>query len=256
MAVSLKTSKDYGYDLLTLFKVPVEIIDMAKSAGVVCDTATPGSIYFKDSVGTIFASAPLKTQALSLAKQGQLGPQSAEAIKYTLLDAMSKYLKFDPKVVMQSKSSTSQHDPLKVLAGISKKEPAPNPTPATTVGSVGKNLHKVTTPVPLSEASDVYHPVKGTSKGSVYYVVAMLKGMNIAIRTKTNAISLRAEGADLSKYKNALEEMGFKVKPDYASAHYEVSAQAMAAKTVGAILGRLNLTNLIKVGDVHQLMGL
>lgn len=93
------------------------------------------------------------------------------------------------------------------------------------------------TPVKLRDATQMYQPVKGTSAGSRYFMVAANKDVRIAARCHGTSLSVRVEGPNLAKYTAQMATVGLSLKKDYASLHLEVGEdETMAGKTLGAIL--------------------
>ena len=99
--------------------------------------------------------------------------------------------------------------------------------------------------VKLRDASKMYQPVKGTSQGSRYFLVAADKDVRIAARYGGQSISIRIEGPGWKKHKSVIESAGFTtvaLDKDYASVHLEVGNDLMMAnKTLGAVLMGLGL---------------
>lgn len=97
--------------------------------------------------------------------------------------------------------------------------------------------------VMLRDASQMYQPVKGTSGGSRYFMVAAGDGIRVAARYSGNTLSIRIEGAKLAKYAAQISDAGIDVKTaaEYASVHLEVPSHLLATKTLGAVLLGLSL---------------
>jgi hypothetical protein len=53
---------------------------------------------------------------------------------------------------------------------------------------------KTAAPVPLRTASQMYQPVKGSSLGSRYFVVAANQDLRIAAKWESGALAIRIEG--------------------------------------------------------------
>jgi hypothetical protein len=101
-------------------------------------------------------------------------------------------------------------------------------------------------PVPLSEAVDVYQPVKGTSSSSRYFAVGFTyEGLQFAARYDDSTLSIRCEG-DVGKHKAALVTAGFsesyiESKGNYTSVHFHGLTKIMAQRTLGAVLSGTGL---------------
>jgi hypothetical protein len=109
-------------------------------------------------------------------------------------------------------------------------------------------------PVKLSNATELYQPVLGTSQSSVYYTFALFPGLKLAARIAGNKLSVRAEGAALIDYLDTLKD-NFKMDPSsgYASAHYVVDEGAgLMVKTLAAIVGVLGFEKIEKVADLNK----
>lgn len=90
--------------------------------------------------------------------------------------------------------------------------------------------------VPLKEATFLYQPVKGTSNGSRYFVVAIGDGVKVAARMKGSSISIRVEGEGLtSKVKANFASVALEDKGEYMSGHFE-TGNSTSLRVVGAVL--------------------
>jgi len=95
-----------------------------------------------------------------------------------------------------------------------------------------------TVTVSLLSAKGLYHPVHGTSVGSVYYLIGVFDTFKIAARYKGGAMSLRAEGAPNPFQIDALvTKFGFNKTKDYWSTHALKPVDADQANMfIGALL--------------------
>ena len=118
--------------------------------------------------------------------------------------------------------------------------PAPEPFPAFPVGKM-----KTAAPVPLRTASQMYQPVKGSSPGSRYFVVAANQDLRIAAKWEHGALAIRIEGPGWEKSKGKIADCGFTTvdpKKGYASLHLSVGDDpVLAGKTLGAVLMGLGI---------------
>ena len=110
------------------------------------------------------------------------------------------------------------------------------------------------TPVALATASRLYQPIKGTTLGTRYFLIASAPEANIAARYKGNQLSLRIEGSILSD-KSLLHENGFNLSVGYASLHLECTDTMILKRAVGAVLFGLNLQYNTPTPDVMKLIG-
>ena len=140
--------------------------------------------------------------------------------------------------------------------------PKAKPTlPAKAWTSFDTTKMKWATPVKLTDATQMYQPVYGTSGGSRYFVVAANKDLRIAARFQGGSLSVRIEGPGLDKNTGAIVQCGFDMHlpgKNYASLHLSVGGDpVLANKTLGAVLLGLGLpletpipdTSLIKAAS-------
>lgn len=275
MAVNLKSGENYGFQILDMFGVNPSLIQQAKYVGVIVEQQSLGSFHVITKDGEITGVIPIKGQALSLAKAGTLGPASKQAIQYQFEQALTK--------AIQSYKAEDQPTNLGALLKKKLKQSEAeslsinDDTPGIVVGMdlskddsiLEENLVKATTfkqpkkaaanifktPVPLVGATQCGQPVKGTSPSSVYYMVAKLIGLNLAIRTKGGKLSVRAEGVKLGSYASELQSLGFATHDKYASVHFDVGNAELATKTVGAIVAALGFNHVLEVLDPTTVWG-
>jgi hypothetical protein len=253
MAISFKADKEYGYSLLPLFGVSTSMVAQAKAAGVLVDQSSPGTFVVKYGE-TTYGSVTVKGSAISLAKSKTLGPASKEALKYQFESAIEKALKASGSVqvtfesVVEAMESPAPHNPIKTV-----KNPLKGLSPSVPYTSSGKFSKQ--SPVPLKEAKHVYEATCGTTAGSVYFVLAVIDGMNISARVQGQKLSMRAEGDKMFSYKSQLEEMGMDMKGSYSSGHYDVSSTGLMIKTLGAMVGSVGFGVVKEVADLQKFLG-
>ena len=261
MAVSFKSDKDYGYALLPLFGVSKDLIAKCKAAGVIVDQSSPGTFVVKD-MHTTYGTVPVKGSAISLAKSGTLGPASKQALCFQFESAMNKALAAnltdteaeqvmatDIEKVLKSALAPKFKKPISGLDVSSAKFGQSAKFTASTGSLLSKD-----NPVSLYKATAAYQPVHGTTGGSVYFVLAIMKGMNIACRVQGSKLSLRAEGPDLKAYEAVLDDFGMDMKQGYASGHYDVSSTSLFYKAFGALVGSIGLHNIVDVANFQSLV--
>lgn len=239
MAVNLKAN---GYAALELLGVDAKLIKEAKKYGITADLGLTYLTFASDNGYVELGKVKVTAKAINLLKENLLGPASKEALREQCAHLLSSIL-----------SNMSSSDAVGASATWQEKLAA---APANEIGSADDApVENFKEPVKLAAADQVYQPVFGTSKGSVYYVVAMLDGANVAVRKKGNKLSIRVEGSKLANYKVNLAAAGFKSDAEYASAHFEVDSLDLATKTVGAVLGRIGLHNMKCVADLTKVSG-
>lgn len=261
MTLSLKTSDSYGYSLMPHFGVDDGILHKAQGCGVLIEQHSPG-IFSITHNGSVFGVVPVKGQAISLAKAGQLGSASKAAWKYQFEQALQAATTaaasglvgapmFDAKADVPIPGKVQNlHEELEGESGLTTKslEQGTNELPFLKKTPGGKV-------VVLSAATECLQPVYGSSPGSLYYVIAMFTGMNMALRLKGSRFSMRVEGNNLKIYKKSLEGIGFTVKPEYGSVHFETNDMSLIRKTVGAVVGMVGFGALQKIEDPEKLVG-
>lgn len=252
MAVQLTTNANYGYTILKYFKVPDALIAQSKAAGVEVNQASPGTFTVKYA-GKTFGMVSVKGQAISLAKQGVLGPASLEAVKAQFEQALKNALDNVPTGAAATAASSIDEP---VAFGLNVPNATGTKVPASSVFSAsGASL-------PLVKLADAVAPmqkVSGTNKTSIYRAVALFKGLNIGFRLHGGTLSIRVEGKALSSYKEVLaEEFKLDVNNGYMSGHFELpkeygSPNTLSAKTLGALVATLGTANLIQMADTEAL---
>lgn len=231
MTISVSPGSSYEFGILHLFDVSPSLITQAVEAGVFIKKQ-PNGIFRVGALGTVISvDVSVKATAITLAKSGNLGSMSKGAFKAAFESALSEVI----GSLLPIKSTES---------------PPPTKSDETTPSLAASE------PVDLSAATTLLQPVKGTSAGSVYYVVALLDGIALAMRTKGPRLSLRVAGAGLPKYVAPLESMGFHLKPQYGSVHFEAITVELVHKTIGAVLGGLGFQNVKSIAEVSKLVGL
>lgn len=251
MAVNLKST--YGYELVKLFGVNLALVGKAKDAGIVIDYSPKGALSIIGPNGENHGVLPLKTQAITLAKAGNLGALSKKAIVYQIEKSLNTALAGGAGVEFDEVQAAIEFMSSGQKAALTKKKKKEE-LKTLHSGNGPKSLKVSTTgQVHLSEATKLYQPVFGTSNGSVYYVVARMKGVNVALRHKQHGggISIRMEGPGLSDYNDAFIGMKIDHKGKYASGHFSCEAD-LKAKTLGALIGAMGFHNVIEVGNISE----
>lgn len=248
MAVTIANDSSYGLALLPLLGVSPSMCEVAKSIGIAVEQTSVGNFvvtYGGQEMGTV----PIKGQALSLAKSGQLGPASKQAFQFQLEQAIKKAMDLHSSGVQPSKvdSPIPQEEDQVVKSVMKKSILGAKSTSSSGGGGV----------VPLHDATELYQQVHGTSSGSVYQVVILLDGAAVAARVKGKTLSLRVEGPKLTTYKDSLTDLGFSIKDanKYSSVHFDIGEIGLGLKTIGAVAGRLGFDNVKAVGDLTKVGG-
>lgn len=113
--------------------------------------------------------------------------------------------------------------------------------------------------VSLVDAEAMYQPVYGTSKGSVYYMIASDGVTKVAARRGKTSLSLRVETPNILPLKERLEEVGFNISikseagKSYASLHLTPGSELLIANTIGSVLMGLRLDYLTVMPNLNKL---
>lgn len=98
--------------------------------------------------------------------------------------------------------------------------------------------------IPLSNATRLYQPVKGSTPGKRYYCVALSDVFRVGAAWSGKELSLRFETPySWEMYCTKLAEVFADVNPHkgYHSMHMDMADETMAAKVVGAVLASLDI---------------
>lgn len=294
MAVVLKGD---GYSLLPLLGVSNPLITKAKDWAVTVEQPFPGSFYVKfngQTYGSISVKGQAitltKSGSLGPASKEALKSQFTQALESALAASMktAKVVDIAQLCYDQGESDAMVLAEAQVLDGTASEKAKVKMSQGTAEGIESltkpkskiadepseqepKSFHnsgldweddpvKVMTNgslMPLASSKTLYQPVYGTSGGSVYITVALLKGATMAARVTATKCSLRVEGPDVKAYQTALADLGFgyKDKDGYASVHYDISDDGLLLKTFGAVLGRLGLNRVKAYADIMLTKG-
>jgi len=101
--------------------------------------------------------------------------------------------------------------------------------------------------VTMLQATKLYQPVRGTSSGSRYFIIALSPALKVAARWKqapaSEGLALRVEGKGLTNPYTVklLEQIGLDKKSEvHMSAHLTVTNDIEARKAIGALLYAIN----------------
>ena len=184
----------------------------------------------------------------SLLKMDKAGP-SVEEARLLIENAIYKFVQsVDPhgvKVVLPLPKAAKS-----VLADVTVKPSAPKVQSVAAQAAVKPPLGPAPAftqkPVPLpmggieklADAGKMYQPVRGTSSGSVYSVVALSDSMKVAVRVGAEKVSIRVEGPCTTQPSavKKLVEMGFaESKGTHFSMHLSCG-NVPVERVIGAVL--------------------
>ena len=220
----VKALNAMGLDVQPLLDKGVKIAPFVSGAKFVSD-------------GEVIAQLPAAPAKLS-----EIGIKGYDAKK-----ADHKTLKANAESAIQNALDYFKADALAVDTPTAKVKATAKAAQPAGVELFPTDQMKSATPVPLTNATALYQPVKGTSGGSRYYVVGVSEGIKVAARWKATQLSVRVEGPKFAKVAPTLIEGGLfgpefagQYNDDYASMHVEIAGKSDAQKVVGAVLGLLN----------------
>jgi len=201
---------------------------------------------------------------LGKAKNGTLTPVDKEGYQVLLADAVGKIIAADPNEpsdvdveALLKEWNQTQVPPASGHNSAPKPPPEPSPTVYKDVVEPAKSpkmpapmtVKEATAavPIPLRDATRLYQPVKSTSEGSRYYLIAARKDLRMAVRILGDKVSCRVEGKGIEGHVSRLQEAGFAThigdgtKPHYASVHVVADGPTKRHKTLGALVMGLGL---------------
>lgn len=111
-----------------------------------------------------------------------------------------------------------------------------------------------TEPVKLITADTLCQPTKGTSGGSIYYVVALSPSVKMAARIKKHGtISFRIEGTPSKEEVKKIQEAGMvQSGPSHWSVHFD-SVNVPIARCVGAFILGLGINFTEQITSINQI---
>lgn len=120
-------------------------------------------------------------------------------------------------------------------------------------GQAKKFLEGLNLPVKLRDAKDLGQAVFGTSKGSVYWTIAVSERVKIAARVQGTSISIRAEGEPIGTEIAALKASGLTPASEgHYSMHLE-AGQVPVARVLGAFLLGVGIPFDVQVTHAGQI---
>lgn len=206
MAVKFKTKTSANDLILTSLGVGPDFLENLHKANVEI-TSSFTTLKLKAPNGAEM-TIPLGTTVNNIVK-GNLSLQIKQAVKGTVESSIKKFL-------------------LGMAYG------------GTNIPPVGKSPNSIptTTPIQLKDATIMYQPVKGTSTGSTYFVIAMNDQIRVATRILSHRVSIRVEGKITPDISKALSKVEIQTHPGsvYASGHFELTNGVDAGRVIGAVL--------------------
>lgn len=191
-----------------------------------------------------YSKVNLKLETVKLARQGKLGLLALVSIRDSLINLVGV--------------AHAHHTATVIL-----KEPFEAALTVEHISVATNKINKIkNVPVLLKKATELHQPVKGTSSGSIYHVIALSDDMVVAVRIKkdfTVAIRVECHKANDSKSgqkaRASLKIAGLtKAKKGHYSLHLEPETLDMAVRSIGSTLFSINSFSQMS-GDLKSLVG-
>lgn len=182
----------------------------------------------------VITTVPVKMSQLHQLQQGTLSSHEVAELQTLIEEAIALLQGYHPQPVQHGKPQSA----LAMLPKQKGEAGVPGPAPVLKWPIFDKAKMKTADPVSLTEASALYQPVKGTSAGSRYFLVAANDHLRIGARWRPahHSLSIRVEGDGFSKYTGNVSAAGFDTKSGYASLHLSCPTEIVARKALGAVL--------------------
>lgn len=287
MAVVIKADQS---KILSAFGVPVEVSKGLEKAGVSLHSFPLRMKFSKDGEGLLDIEIP--SSALQQAMSGSMSTVMMSKYREAIMKAVAYVMTVVVKNGQAEKNPNSiLHVDIETVPGTAPNEPlsfavksasmellakkttkpeqkAPEDKAHNVLEAVGLAMPKVfdigkmqsTPPCPLTEATMLYEPVKGSSSGSRYFVVAISSELKVAARVRLDGtMSIRIEGA-LAKNSERISKAGlgasnFDKSQGHVSMHLKTGNQVSAGKALCAVLGGLMVKWTTPTPDVSIIYG-
>ena len=236
MALKFNLSTMSGEALLAKIGVDPDLVAKVIADGFTI-TVSHGLITFKSGVKE--TGYKVDTGLLAKIKAGTLTPSDVlkvGTIKGHLTATMKACLGEGPEPVLFDDNGAPPPQ-------VSNLTPTSKPAPLVLEGVFPLSEIKTTKALPLVFATKLYQPVKGSSKGSRYFVAGISPELRVAARYQGGSLSVRVEGENWEAHKSLVDDVGLDLanKGNYASAHMPINDPVLAAKTLGCILAGLSV---------------
>jgi hypothetical protein len=223
--------------------------------------------------GEVLATIPLTANEL---KSVAAGKQANEKLQQVAATTVAKLLLMTPEEVSSNLGSVSDvvdadddDDDEEETQVAKTATPTPKAAPkidvtkaveaqdkASKVGVFDLSMMDTAVTVPLKSATKMYQPVKATSSGSRYFVIAIADGLKVAARYQHGKLSVRVEGEYLEKFEPLLSEMDLSGNTkSHMSMHLAASDEQTAGKCIGAILAGLGVPFTTPVPLIKAIAG-
>lgn len=250
MVSILKTPENYGYEVAAMFGTDAHLLAKAKALGVQISQTIPGTYSIKHPASkSPFGTVLVKSQYLTLVKNGTMGGNSKAAFKVQFESALQK------AVAQHSKPAENQAAPATPTFSFPGKSPAQWPQGTQTVEHADATTKGGVPKVKLKDATKLFQPVFSTTPTSTYWVCGLFTTLKFAARYKGNMLSLRCEGPGLAAYADKLkEELMLESSGDYMSGHFEVPNEALLRKALAAPYAVIGYENALATPSMKDML--
>jgi hypothetical protein len=255
MKMSIVMSGISGLEVLKLLEVSKADINWLADHGIGINVkATELELASTVDGVPVTSKFPVKVSHWSDLKSGQMATITKKGLQLQMgacITTMKKKLLGEAPVakpVTEAKETLSSwaatlKGPTTVGEVLAKKKQLGEPHQIS-APMVGEEQMMTMEPVKLRDATHMYQPVKASSSGSRYFLVAACAALKVGVRYKDGNLSVRLEGPQWSSCIPQMTECGFTTiehAQAYASMHVKVNDMTLARKTLGAILAGLNV---------------
>lgn len=240
MAINITTTKSLPPDWMeSILGVDSYLLESSKNLKNFEVVMFPGTISMSLD-GNPLGAVKMPAGSMEALVAGTLGHASAGNIKASIEHLLKKALNASGVPAPPAPKKVAKPTPAKEAVWVA---PPPAPTFKPKEG-IDLSLLMAGTVLPMSKAEEIFTPVKGTSGGSRYFLIAVAEDFKVAARLKDTSVSVRFEG-NLSGIKKDLEAMGVSVHlgdKEYASVHMNNGmGKEMARRIIGSMLLGLNV---------------
>jgi hypothetical protein len=201
--------------------------------------------------GSTLKTVTLPGGSIDQAMKGELMPLSFSHLKGQLETAIEQAL-----AMANTTPGSTPSTPKKKWTSSYGATPNPKPNFTPPPGASGPEPSQFATPTTLSfghpskygepdctlySALALYQKVPGTTAGSLYTVVAMGPGINMAARVQGQKVSIRVQGSNFQQYKPMFLANDFTVHESHASIHIDCETSVRVGRVIGAVIMGLGI---------------
>lgn len=205
----------------------------------------------KNEMGKVLAACKLPHSTNELMK-GTVSPSGVAECKTAIFGVIKMAISAQEPVLVSAEKVLEEAE--KVIKGNKPTVKVEVTTPGYPTLQATTAEIKSASAVPLAQASKLYQPVKGTSSGSRYFVVAMNDDIRVAARVENHKVSIRVEGNLTPEIVKKFQSVNLIAQGSYMSAHFEVG-KVPPSRLIGAVLLGSGVRFLSPMPDLKLLEG-